>query len=112
MPRFKLVFFSPVASTSTILSQLFKKYPKTVGRIGQYEECAFFTGGHGLFRPGPEANPAIGSRGALEQVEEHRVEVLVTDKGENTEIKNAIEELKRVHPYEEVAYDVYRLEDF
>ncbi|KAI0076524.1 hypothetical protein K474DRAFT_1597817 [Panus rudis PR-1116 ss-1] len=112
MPRFKLVFFSPVSSTKTVLSHLFAKYPHNVGKIGQYEECAFITQGTGQFRPGPEANPAIGTRGQLEYTDEHRVEVLVTDKGENNEIKGAIEELKKVHPYEEVAYDVYRLEDF
>jgi len=112
MPRFKLVFFSPVKSTSTILSHLFLNFPKAIGKIGNYEECAFISPGTGQFRPGVEANPAIGARGELEYVEEHRVEVVVNDKGLNDEIKNAVAELKKVHPYEEVAYDVYRLEEF
>lgn len=112
MPRFKLVFFSPVKSTSSILSHLFSKYPKELGNIGNYEECAFFSQGTGQFRPGPEANPAVGTRGELEYVEEHRVEVVVNDGGHNDQIKQAIAELKKVHPYEEVAYDVYRLEEF
>ncbi|KAI0785702.1 GTP cyclohydrolase 1 type 2/Nif3 [Abortiporus biennis] len=112
MPRFKLVFFSPVKSTPSILNHLFAKFPQEVGKIGEYESCAFMSKGTGQFRPGPEANPAIGTRGELESVDEHRVEVVVNDKGENKEIKGAIDELKKVHPYEEVAYDVYRLEDF
>ena len=58
------------------------------------------------------------------------MELLVNDKGGNDELKGAIQELKKVcfgdalrlyilfrvlwqvHPYEEVAYDVYRLETF
>ena len=129
MSRFKLVFFVPVQDTSRVLKHLFSKYPQTVGKIGQYESCAFLTKGTGQFVPGPEANPAIGKRGELEFVEENRVEVVVNDKGQNEEIKGAIEELKsvraydsltvytlhlvfQVHPYEEVAYDVYRLENF
>ncbi|EGO26102.1 hypothetical protein SERLADRAFT_384337 [Serpula lacrymans var. lacrymans S7.9] len=41
---------------------------------------------------------------------EDRVEVLVDDKGERAELAAATRELRAVHPYEEIAYDVYRLE--
>ncbi|EKM53720.1 uncharacterized protein PHACADRAFT_260210 [Phanerochaete carnosa HHB-10118-sp] len=99
MSRFKLVFFAPVRDTSRILNHLFSKYPQTVGKIGQYESCAFLSRGTGQFRPGPEANPAIGKRGELEFVEENRVEVIVNDKGENEEIRGAIKELKAVSSY-------------
>jgi hypothetical protein len=96
MPRFKLVFFSPTKDTSRILDHMFSKYPKNVGRIGEYEHCAFVTRGTGQFRPGPEANPHVGTPGDLEYVEEDRVEVLVNDKGLNEEVKGAIKELKAV----------------
>ena len=96
MSRFKLVFFVPVQDTSRILSHLFAKYPQNVGKIGQYESCAFVTRGTGQFCPGPEANPVVGTRGTLEFVEESRVEVVVNDKGANEEIKGAIRELKAV----------------
>ena len=130
MPRFKLVFFVPVKDTSRVLNHVFAKMPHEVGKIGHYESCAFVSRGTGQFKPGPEANPAIGTRGELEFVEENKVEVVVNDKGANEEIKSAIRELKsvrtiasflclimvlsrlQVHPYEEVAYDVYRMEDF
>lgn len=49
MSRFKLVFFSPIASTPVILRHLFSKYPKNVGRIGEYEQCAFMSKGVGTF---------------------------------------------------------------
>jgi len=112
MPRFKLVFFSPTKDTSRILNHIFTKFPQDVGKIGQYDLCAFLTRGTGQFRPSPEANPHIGKAGELKFVEEDRVEVVVNDKGENEEVKGVIRELKIVHPYEEVAYDVYKLEDF
>ncbi|KAH9485632.1 GTP cyclohydrolase 1 type 2-like protein [Psilocybe cubensis] len=110
--RFKLVFFSPKESTSKILDHLFRACPKTLGNIGEYERCAFVTRGTGQFMPKQTANPTIGSAGQLEFVEEDRVEVLVSDAtSTREEVKQAIKELKNIHPYEEVAYDVYKLED-
>ncbi|KAK7472208.1 hypothetical protein VKT23_000330 [Stygiomarasmius scandens] len=61
--------------------------------------------------PSAAANPAIGKRGELEFVEEDRVEMVVNDKGKKEELRKAVEELKKVHPYEEVAFDVYKMED-
>lgn len=45
--RFKLVFFSPQANTRGILAHLFEKFPKELGKIGQYEHCAFISRGVG-----------------------------------------------------------------
>ena len=96
MVRFKLVFFSPVKSTPTILNHLFVKYPNTVGKIGEYEQCAFMTQGTGQFKPSAHAKPAIGEKEQLEFVEELRVEVLVHDEGDDVQIKAAVAELKKV----------------
>ena len=51
----------------------------------------------GQFKPGPEANPAIGSVGQVEYVDEDRVELVVNDSGQKKEVKNVIEELKKVN---------------
>ncbi|KAF8225274.1 hypothetical protein L208DRAFT_1408748 [Tricholoma matsutake] len=109
--RFKLVFFSPQANTRGILAHLFEKFPKELGKIGQYEHCAFISRGVGQFKPAPEARPTIGMPGVLEFTEEDRVEIVVNDEGQREDIKKVIQELEVVHPYEEVAYDVYKLED-
>ncbi|KAB8304240.1 hypothetical protein EYC80_003657 [Monilinia laxa] len=61
------------------------------------------------FRPGDTANPNIGTVGTLEEVPEVRFETLCV--GEET-IRHAVEALKKVHPYEEPAYEVYKLEAF
>ncbi|KAF7308744.1 hypothetical protein MKEN_01073500 [Mycena kentingensis (nom. inval.)] len=104
--RFKLVFFVPTTNARAVLDHLFDKFPKAVGRIGNYERVAFSTRGTGQFRPAAGANPAIGKVGELELVEEDRIEVVVSDN-----IQQVVEELKKVHPYEEVAYDVFKLEN-
>ncbi|KAI9067452.1 hypothetical protein FKP32DRAFT_1673011 [Trametes sanguinea] len=126
MPKYKLVFFTPRASTQTILQHLFSRFPNHVGRIGAYGGCAFVTPGTGQFLPLEGAKPVIGTVGKPERVEEDRVEVLVLGAGgggsisgdtpsqsdTGVDVKSVVQELKKVHPYEEVAYDVYRLEDF
>ncbi|KZT69657.1 hypothetical protein DAEQUDRAFT_745113 [Daedalea quercina L-15889] len=122
MPRFKLVFFTPVASTQHVLQHLFEQFPRSVGRIGLYGGCAFVTRGTGQFVPLDGARPAIGTVGARERVEEDRVEVVVhadaagssgagAQGAQGVEMRRVLEALRKVHPYEEVAYDVYRLED-
>ena len=45
--RFKLVFFSPTKNTAEILAHLFTIFPRNVGRIGEYEQCAFIVKGIG-----------------------------------------------------------------
>ncbi|THH05189.1 hypothetical protein EW145_g4983 [Phellinidium pouzarii] len=111
MSRFKLIFFCPIKNTSDVLDHLFNKYPKHIGHIGEYECCAFMAPGIGQFRPVGSAKPVIGEAGRLEKVDEHRVEVVVRDEGEDKQIRGAVNELKKAHPYEEVAYEVYRIEN-
>ncbi|KAJ4471592.1 hypothetical protein J3R30DRAFT_3450389 [Lentinula aciculospora] len=108
--KFKLVFFSPAPNTRAILDHLFRKYPQELGKIGHYEQCAFVSRGTGQYKPTEEAQPAIGTPGHLVFIEEDRVELLVIDQGEKVQLRNAVQELKKVHPYEEVAYDIYRIE--
>lgn len=76
------------------------------GKLGNYGFCSFSTRGVGRFKPETGANPHIGSVGQLEAVEEERIEVSVED----SLLKSVISAIKEVHPYEEVALDVYNLE--
>ncbi|CAA7260476.1 unnamed protein product [Cyclocybe aegerita] len=112
LQRYKLVFFVPKDSTQRVLNHLFSKYPQELGKIGNYDQVAFISRGTGQFRPLSGANPNLGKVGELEFVEEDRVELLVNDKGQREQVRDAVKELKNVHPYEEVGYDVYKLEDF
>ncbi|KAG8862636.1 hypothetical protein FRB96_001195 [Tulasnella sp. 330] len=115
--RYKLVFFVPRSHTKVVLHGIFHHVTHnctdsfTIGRIGAYDECAFVTPGTGQFRPCVNADPVIGQVGVLEYVEEDRVEVPIAVHSKD-QMHGIIAQLKSLHPYEEVAYDVYKLEDF
>ena len=76
------------------------------GKIGDYADCAWQVEGQGQFRPLAGSDPFIGDQGELETVREFKVELVCND----DLIRGAIQALKQAHPYEEPAYEVYRLE--
>jgi dinuclear metal center YbgI/SA1388 family protein len=100
----KLAFFCPVENTRNVLEALFEA---GAGEIGEYRNCSFRSEGLGTFLPGENANPAIGARGNLETVEEHRVEVMLPSHLQ----AQVLSALRRAHPYEEVAYYLSALEN-
>jgi hypothetical protein len=77
------------------------------GRIGGYERCSWYAAGTGTFVGGEETSPALGEAGREERVAELRVETVVADEL----VGDVVAALKQAHPYEEPAYDVYRLVD-
>ncbi|MHC4661464.1 MAG: Nif3-like dinuclear metal center hexameric protein [Planctomycetota bacterium] len=77
------------------------------GIIGDYSHCSFRLQGTGTYIPLEGADPYEGTIGKLEKAEETRLEVLVPKKI-LPEVLNA---LFLAHPYDEVAYDVYPLEN-
>lgn len=77
------------------------------GKIGNYTSCSFSTKGIGRFKPEKGANPHIGEIGKFEQVMEDRIEVNCSKE----KLNDIIEAIKEVHPYDEVALDVYPLVD-
>lgn len=96
----KLVFFVPEEHQSKVLQALFDA---GAGNIGNYSECAFASGGTGSFKPNDAANPTVGTNNQLETVQENRVEV-VLPKSHRGKVLQA---LHKVHPYEEVAHELY-----
>ncbi|WP_373073140.1 NGG1p interacting factor NIF3 [Sulfurimonas sp.] len=102
---YKLNYFVPTETKEKTKKALFDI---GVGKIGNYECCSWETLGHGQFKPMQNANPSIGEVDKLEVLEEYKIEMICSD----DLIKKAVETLKDVHPYEEVAYEVFKLEDF
>lgn len=98
----KLVVFVPVAQAETIAEALFAA---GAGQIGAYDQCSFRVSGLGTFRPGPGATPFIGETGRREQVEEVRLETIVPQR----RLGKVVDKMLKVHPYEEVAYDLIPL---
>ena len=77
------------------------------GVIGNYIHCSFSSKGFGRFQPQEGANPTIGEIGKMEAVSEERIEVVC----DREKLKQVIEAMRAVHPYDEVAFDVYALEE-
>jgi len=78
------------------------------GRIGDYDSCCWQVAGQGQFRPLAGADPFIGTQGLVEVVEEYKVELVCADEL----VAAAVAALKAAHPYEEPAYQVWKLEAF
>ena len=72
------------------------------GAIGDYDSCTFNIKGEGTFRAKPGANPYVGQIGELHREAEVRTEAVVP----SYRITAVVAALKKVHPYEEVAYDI------
>ncbi len=102
---YKLSFFVPPSHLEIVKQALFAK---GAGRIGQYEACCWQTLGTGQFKPMVGSQPFIGESETLEQLDEWKVEMVCDD----VLIRSVVAELKEVHPYEEVAYDVWQLAAF
>lgn len=75
------------------------------GKIGNYKHCSFSVKGTGRFIPLVNANPAIGKINQMEEVTEERIETICY----KDDLDKIIKAVKEVHPYEEIAYDVYPL---
>lgn len=100
----KLVTFAPVADTTQVLQAM---HEAGAGQIGEYKNCSFRANGTGSFMPSANANPHIGQPCHQEELEETRLEVIVPEYLK----AQVVAALLAAHPYEEVAYDLYRLEN-
>jgi dinuclear metal center YbgI/SA1388 family protein len=96
----KLVTFVPHAEAAKVVDALAEA---GAGAIGEYDRCAWTASGLGTFRPGPRADPTIGTVGDVEEVPETRVE-MVLERSRRTAVLAA---LRETHPYEEPAFDLF-----
>ncbi len=101
---FKLVVFVPEGHERLVRDAM---GDAGAGWLGQYSHCSFMTGGTGSFKPLEGAHPFIGTPGKLEEVSELRIETVVPE----YMLQDIINKILRVHPYEEVAYDIYPIEN-
>jgi len=99
----KLVVFVPPDQSAAVRQAL---AGAGAGWIGNYSDTAFASPGRGYFLPREGADPFTGSPGVLEETAEERVETIVPAHL----LDEAVRRMLEVHPYDEVAYDVYPLE--
>ena len=100
----KLVTFCPLKSSEKVRQALFDA---GAGRIGNYDECSFNTEGTGTFRGLENTNPYVGKKGVQHREQEERIETIF----ELHLQSRLIAALLSAHPYEEVAYDIYPLDN-
>ncbi|MBM7420982.1 MULTISPECIES: Nif3-like dinuclear metal center hexameric protein [Chryseobacterium] len=77
------------------------------GNIGFYDECSFKTEGNGTFRPIEGSNPFSGQQNVRENADENMISVIF----ETYKQHQIVAAMKEVHPYEEVAYQIYSLDN-
>src|SRR3989338_5191650 len=100
--RYKIVVFVPVTNADTLREAMGNA---GAGVIGNYSHCTFTSTGIGRFRPVEGAHPTIGEVGKFESVEEERIETVCSEE----KLQGVLEAIKRSHPYEEPATDVYEI---
>jgi hypothetical protein len=100
----KLIVFVPREALDDVRDALFGA---GAGRIGGYERCSWYTQGTGTFLGGEGTSPNVGEAGREERVAELRLETVFPVERES----EVIAALRRAHPYEEPAFDVYELVD-
>ncbi len=100
---YKLCFYVPKTHLETVKAALFSA---GAGRYNAYDRCCWQVLGEGQFRPLENSNPYIGHPMQLQQIAEYKVELVCTD----DVIKNAVQCLLASHPYEEPAYEIYKIQ--
>ena len=94
--------FVPPESLEAVRDALFGA---GAGLIGDYERCSWYTEGIGTFLGGESSEPTVGEKGREERVPELRLETVFPEERQG----EVVEALRRAHPYEEPAFDVYPL---
>ena len=100
----KLVTFVPQEHIEPVKNALYKA---GVGAIGNYTECSFQVKGTGNYKANQGSNPFLGEVGKRHEESEFRVEFIFPAHA----AQSIVQALKQSHPYEEVAFDIYALEN-
>ena len=101
----KLVTFVPLDHADNVRSAIFNA---GAGQIGEYDQCSYNLEGIGTFKGSEGTNPYTGEKGTLHFEKEIRIETIFPRVIQS----KVISALLTAHPYEEVAYDIYPLENY
>ena len=100
----KLITFAPIDQAERVRQAIFDAGG---GHIGNYSECSFNADGLGTFKAGERADPYVGELGKRHEEQETRIEIVYPFFMEQRVIKALLSN----HPYEEVAYDIFTMEN-
>ena len=100
----KLVTYTIPENANQVRNALFEA---GAGSIGNYDNCSFNSEGNGTYRGNENSNPVVGNKGELVESKEIKIEVTFEKHLES----NILKALFKNHIYEEVAYEIYNLEN-
>lgn len=104
MGKVKIVVYAPESHAEALRQAMGEA---GAGKIGNYDFCTFSVKGTGRYKPNDQAKPFIGKVGNLEEVAEERIETVC----DRDRLEQVLQAIRKVHPYEEPATDIYPLED-
>ena len=99
---YKLVVYVPLAYEKEVIASFFET---KAGEVGTYSCCSFRNKGKGTFKPGNMSKPFSGKIGEVSHTDEVRIETVVR----KNDLNGVIGHVRKHHPYETMAYDVYPL---
>jgi len=100
----KLTTYIPESEADAIKNKLFEV---GAGSIGNYSDCSFTNDGIGSYKANDRANPVKGKIGETHYEKEAQIHITYPRAKEKQVLKTLCEN----HPYEEVAYETYTLEN-
>ena len=100
----KLVVFCPTDHVNSVQQAIFNA---GAGNIGNYSSCSFNSEGYGTFMATEGAKPFVGDIGKIRKEEEVKIESIVP----SYFVKQVVTAMITAHPYEEVAYDIFPLDN-
>jgi dinuclear metal center YbgI/SA1388 family protein len=100
----KLVTFCPSTHAEQVRAAIFEA---GAGCIGDYDCCSYNLDGTGTFRASENASPFVGKKHEIHFEAEQRIETILP----SYMVSKVVNALINAHPYEEVAYDIYPLQN-
>jgi hypothetical protein len=104
MRRYKIVVYVPKEHGEALRQAMGEA---GAGVIGEYSFCTFTSSGVGRFKPSKAAHPSAGEVGKLNALQEERIETICAPEA----LERVLHAIRKAHPYEEPAIDVYPLQD-
>ncbi|MGI8600747.1 MAG: Nif3-like dinuclear metal center hexameric protein [Chitinophagaceae bacterium] len=98
----RLITFAPQDKAEEVRKAVFAA---GAGHIGNYSECSFNSEGIGTFKAEKGADPHVGEVGERHHEKETKIEMVYPAYLEKQVVKALVEG----HPYEEVAYDIFTM---
>lgn len=100
----QLAVYCPSSDAEKVRNELFKA---GAGNVGSYDECSFTSRGEGTFKANEGCDPYLGKVGERHIEKEEKIEVIFPKHKEEV----IISAMRKAHPYEEVAHQIYILDN-